>query len=64
LLVHALFNLERAGYPVVGTVHDEVISEVNGGSLEEASDLMCRAPAWAAGFPVAVEGWRAQRYRK
>jgi DNA polymerase len=64
LLVHALFNLERAGYPVVGTVHDEVISEVSGGSLEEASELMCRAPAWAAGFPVAVEGWRAQRYRK
>lgn len=64
LLVYALFNLERAGYPTVGTVHDEIISEVTSGSLEEANAIMCQLPAWAAGFPVAAEGWRAKRYRK
>lgn len=64
LLVNALFNLEAAGYPTVGTVHDEIISEVDGGSLEEAMSIVCRLPAWAQGLPVAAEGWRAKRYRK
>lgn len=64
LLVNALFNFEEAGIPTVGTVHDEIISEVDGGSLDEARSIMCQLPAWAAGLPVAAEGWQARRYRK
>jgi DNA polymerase len=66
LLVHAMFGLEANGYPLVGSVHDEAIMEVlkNYGSIEHASAIMCSTPAWAAGLPVAVEGHRAQRYRK
>ena len=66
LLVNAMFNLEAAGYPTIGTVHDEVLSEIDEdfGSCDEAREIMCRLPAWAAGLPVAAEGWRARRYRK
>jgi DNA polymerase len=65
LLVNGLLELEAAGYPTVGSVHDEGISEIDPSkSLEEAQALFCRAPAWAAGLPLASEGWQAKRFRK
>jgi len=66
LLVAAKFKLERAGYDLIGSVHDEPIMEIDEGwgSLDEASALMCETPSWAVGLPIAVEGHRAKRYRK
>jgi DNA polymerase len=66
LLAASMMRLERKGYPVVMTVHDEIISEVeNGvGSLEEFNATMARKPRWADGCPVAVESWEGTRYRK
>lgn len=59
-------NLEASGYPVVGSVHDEAITEPDEGfgSFEDAGLLMCTLPKWAAGLPLAVDGHRAKRYRK
>lgn len=66
LLVDAMFRLEAANYPIVGTVHDEGIMEIpeRFGSIEEASQLMCANEDWAADIPVAVEGHRGKRYKK
>lgn len=53
-------------YPLVLTVHDELLSEVFEGEadLEEYERLMEVLPDWAAGCPVTAEGWVGARYRK
>jgi DNA polymerase len=62
----AMMRLEMAGYPVVMSVHDEIICEVpeGHGSLAEMISLMTEVPAWAQGCPVAAEGKESLRYEK
>jgi len=66
LLAHAMLNIEAAGYDIVLSVHDEVVVEVLKGvsSVEEICGLMCELPDWAAGIPVAAEGWEGETFRK
>lgn len=66
LLVAAMFRLEDHGYPLIFTVHDELVLEVpeDEGSLEEVEELAAIAPDWAAGLPMAAEGYRSRRYAK
>lgn len=66
LLAHAVYQVEKAGYPVVLTVHDEIVSDVpvGHGSLEEFSKIMTNAPDWARGIPIEAEGYESKRYRK
>ena len=66
LIADAMLRLETSGYPVIASVHDEVISEVpvGQGSVEEMVALMCQLPDWAKDFPLAAEGKEGVRYGK
>jgi DNA polymerase len=66
LLCHAMFQVERGGYPVVLHCHDEIMAEVPKahGSVEEFENLMCKAPKWAADLPLSAAGFMLKRYAK
>jgi DNA polymerase len=67
LLASAMLRVDRAGFPVILSVHDEVLAEVPVSPslpFELFMQLMSDVPAWAHGCPVAAEGWTGLRYRK
>lgn len=67
LMTVAMFKLRKTRhYPMLGTVHDEIITEPREdvGSVEEVIEIMCDKPDWAKGMPVKATGIRAKRYRK
>jgi DNA polymerase bacteriophage-type len=66
LLVNGMWKAERAGYPIIATVYDEIICEVprGFGDLAAFEKLICELPDWAAGMPLSAGGWRGKRYRK
>lgn len=67
LMAAALVRLEsHPVYQPVLSVHDEVIAEADlgTGDVHEFEKLVAELPDWAAGIPVAAEGWTGVRYRK
>ena len=64
IMASAMKRVEKHGYRLVLTVHDELLAHTAGGSLDEFLELMHVRPRWAAGLPVAAEGWEGERYRK
>lgn len=66
LLANGIKMAERAGYPVIGHVHDEIIAEIKKlwGSVKEFVGLICTLPPWALDLPLTAAGYRGKRYRK
>jgi len=67
-LAVAMINLDKAGYEVINSIHDEVlllVEEQSGESaLADVVNIMTTPPTWAPDFPLAAEGWYGKRYRK
>ncbi|MDE2020381.1 MAG: hypothetical protein KGJ13_08605 [Patescibacteria group bacterium] len=68
LLVNGMFEAEETGYPVVLTVHDEIVCEVPHEKADSYVLKQCMetVPTWARhiGIPVVAECWTGERYRK
>jgi len=64
VLAAALVRLHDRGYQLVLHVHDEAVAEVSGRALSEFVSIMTEVPSWAAGFPIAAEGFELKRYEK
>ncbi|WP_323026649.1 DNA polymerase [Castellaniella sp.] len=67
ILASSMRPVEDAGYQIVLSVHDELITEApdspefNPGHL---ASFMTDNPAWAEGLPLAAAGMEVYRYRK
>jgi DNA polymerase bacteriophage-type len=59
----AMLRLDAAGFPLVLTVHDEVVADT-GERAEEFLALMAERPEWAPDLPLVVKGGVTQRYQK
>lgn len=58
---------EDAGYPIVLTVHDELLTEPANDprfTSEELSAILATNEPWNAGLPLAADGHEMQRYHK
>lgn len=67
LLAYAMINVEGGGYPIVLSVHDELVCETPDTpeyTVAELEKLMCALPEWAEGFPLVAEGAEMMRYAK
>ena len=66
LLVDRMFALEDAGYPIVFTVHDEIVVEHSDIAKETIERIMSERPPWAVklGVPVKAKAWVGKRYAK
>lgn len=66
ILVGGMLRAEDAGYPVVLTVHDELLTEplADHGSPAELQALMVQGEPWTAGLPLAAKAWEDMRYVK
>jgi len=67
-LAFSMLSLDKAGYTIVNSIHDEVLllvdEERKDVALEDVINIMTTPPSWAPDFPLAAEGWVGDRYRK
>ena len=67
VLASSMQPIESAGYEIVLTVHDEIISEApdtDEYTHEHLAELMSAGCDWTQGLPLAAAGFEAYRYRK
>lgn len=66
VLVEGMFRANDAGYPIVLTVHDELVTDMREGygSAQELAALMSVVPDWCPGLPLAAKAWEDKRYVK
>ena len=67
ILAHGMRLAENAGYKIVLSVHDELLTEVPDSpefNHETLSKIMSTNPPWAPELPLAAAGFEAYRYRK
>lgn len=67
IMASGMLNAEAAGYKIILTVHDELVAETEDDkrfNVDGFVKTMCTLPPWAAGCPIAAEGWEGYRYRK
>lgn len=64
VMAEAMLRLELAGFPVILTVHDEIVAETRGKAVSEFQTIMEQVPDWASGFPIVAKAWAGDRYKK
>lgn len=64
LLTFGMHQVDRAGHRIVMHVHDEIVVETATATVAEICELMAITPDWAAGLPLAADGYACDFYQK
>jgi DNA polymerase len=67
VMAHNMPAIEQAGYEIVLSVHDELLTETPLDarySAEQLSALLAANPPWAPDMPLAAAGFETDRYKK
>lgn len=65
VMADAMRRLEAKAYPVILTVHDEIVCVISSARVSyDFKELMEAVPTWATGLPIKADCWRGRRYRK
>lgn len=66
LMMLGMYAAEDHEYPVIGSVHDEIVTmrDDGTGNVHALEKLICVLPPWARGLPLAAEGFECYNYRK
>jgi DNA polymerase len=66
VMIEGMFAAEEKRYPIVLTVHDELLCDVPSGhgSAAELQSIMSTVPSWCQGLPLAAKTWEDVRYAK
>ena len=69
ILRDGLLAADKAGFNLVGHVHDEAIAEIDDGpsaksDLAEFEQCLTKSSKWAKGYPIASEGFLSKVYKK
>lgn len=64
LLTFGMHQVDRAGHRIVMHVHDEIVVETATATVDEICELMATVPDWAAGLPLAADGYSCDFYMK
>lgn len=67
VLAYNMPGIEAAGYEIVLSVHDELLTETPDRpefNADVLGQMMATAPEWAKGIPLAAAGFETYRYRK
>lgn len=67
VLAYNMPAIEAAGYEIVLSVHDELLTETPDApeyNADTLGQMMATPPEWAQGIPLAAAGFETDRYRK
>jgi DNA polymerase len=67
VLFSSMPHVEAAGYDIVLSVHDELLTEApdtEDYSERQLSELISTVPVWAEGLPLSAAGFEGYRYKK
>lgn len=63
-LGEAMLRLDKAGYGIVMTVHDEVVIEYDEANLHDVIKIMSEPIKWAPGLSLKADGFTTKFYKK
>lgn len=67
IMMEGMLAAENGGWPVIGTVHDELLTLVKQGQarIKELEEVVCvKHITWTRGMPLAAKGFVCVRYEK